>query len=58
MVLSQAVAPFLDILLIMFISLGSMPNCRRGPEYSEKFCGEGIELNRAIHSSWFLSLST
>ena len=59
MVLSQAVAPFVDILLVMFISLGSMPNCWRGPEYSEeKFCGKGIELNRAIHSSWILSLST
>ena len=33
MALSQAVAPFLDILLVMFISLGSMPNCWRWPEY-------------------------
>ena len=57
MALSQAVAPFLDILLVMFISLGSMPNCWRGPEYSEKFCGKGIEIKRAIHSSWILSLS-
>ena len=49
---------FLDILLVMFISLGSMSNCWRGPDYSEKFCAKWIEIKRAIHSSWILSLSS
>ena len=28
----------LDIILLMFISMGSMSSCWRGPDYSEKFC--------------------
>ena len=40
--LLQAVAPYLDISLAMFISLGSMSNCWRGPNCYVIFYGKEI----------------
>ena len=52
--LLQAVAPYLDISLAMFISLGSMSNCWRGPNCYVIFYGKEIVKKRAILSSWIL----
>ena len=57
MVLSQAVAPFFRRIARYVYFAGLDAELLEG-EGRRKFCGKGIELNRAIHSSWILSLST